>query len=205
MQIIHTRKQAAELLLQEKVIAVPTETVYGLAGLASSPKAVNKIFTIKQRPKTRPLIVHYGNEPLWLRDCIWHEDAALLAEAFWPGPLTMILERSVGAKLCSEVSGSYHTVAIRRTAHKNMAWLCDTCGPLAAPSANGYQQLSTTTIEDVQKALPTVLSFKNDVTCAGVESTIIDLTSKPYYVRRLGGVSLIDIRAIVECLSLIHI
>lgn len=197
--LLITYEETLKLLQQEKVVAVPTETVYGLAGLATSTIAVNEIFEIKQRPKNRSLIVHYGERPLWLRDCVWSYDAELLANAFWPGPLSIILPRSLSSLLCAEVSDN--TVAIRRPSHQNMMRLCDECGPLAAPSANKYQKLSPTTAEHAQQALSDIpvmldLTVEHKV---GIESTIIDLTTTPYNICRLGSIPIEALQKLVHC------
>lgn len=192
---------AVVLLNSGEIVAVSTDTVFGLAGCAESAHAVRQIFHAKQRPLDRPLIVHYGAKPLWQRDCVWTADAESLAQHFWPGPLTMILERNPNSKLCAEVSGCGTTISVRRPLSAQMSALCDTCGPLAAPSANMYQKLSNTTQENTQRAMPEIAVLGGPRAQHGIESTILDLTTQPYRMRRAGVIALEQLQQYVECVD----
>lgn len=170
--------RAVDLLKEEKVVALPTETVYGLAGNAFSQKAVASIFEAKNRPLTDPLIVH-------LLDASWLDLIAILnpdlkktvdalAAAFWPGPLTLLLPRSTA--IPDLITAGFETVAVRVPAHKmfrNVLTQLDF--PLAAPSANRFGRISPTTAENVMKELGGRIPFILDGgTCDhGLESTIV--------------------------------
>jgi len=146
-------RRAAELLRAGEVVALPTETVYGLAANALDEKAVAKIFEIKGRPAHNPIIVHVaGNE--MARDCV--KDFSSLAQdfskAFWPGPLTLVLPRA--EKIPDAVTAGGETVGVRWPGHPFMQAVIRECGfPLAAPSANLSNQISPTNAEHVRAQL----------------------------------------------------
>lgn len=177
---------AADLLRQGNLVALPTETVYGLGADASNPDAVAKIFAAKGRPADHPLIVHlaYASQ---IKD--WAEtipDAAwLLAEAFWPGPLTMVLYKNNRVPLA--VTGGQDTVALRVPDNPVALWLLRVFGGgIAAPSANRFGRISPTLAEHVAEELGDAVDCILDGgPCAvGLESTIIDLTdSRPTILR----------------------
>lgn len=192
-------KTAAKLLKKGKLVAIPTETVFGLAASAVKAHAVRRVFRTKRRPTNRALIVHYGTKPLWLRDCQWTADAQILADNFWPGPLTMILRRNSQSPICADVSGFGNTIAVRRSASLQMSRLCDRCGPLAAPSANLYQELSTTTDVNAARALRSIAVLHGERCTVGIESTIVDLTTQEYCIRRLGSITREQIARFVPC------
>ena len=136
--------EAARLLRAGEVMAVPTETVYGLAANALDRAAVRKIFEVKGRPQHNPLIVHVASVEM-ARECVtdWPERATKLAEKYWPGPLTLVLPKS--SIVPDEVTAGGATVAVRWPSHPFMQALIRRCGfPLAAPSANRSNQLSPT-------------------------------------------------------------
>lgn len=183
--------RAATLRLsQGKLIGLPTETVYGLAGDATNPDALRRIFELKRRPTNHPLIVHLADVS-WLS--IYAKDppeiAFRLGARFWPGPLTLVLERSDAVP--KEATGGLDSVALRVPAHPVAARLLALYGrPLAAPSANLFGQVSPTTAAHVRadfgERLPVVL---DGGPCAvGVESTILDIRGQPR-VLRPGGIS----------------
>lgn len=190
---------AAGILRAGGLVAMPTETVYGLAADASSPEAVARVFAVKGRPTDHPLIVHIGTAaclPEWTRDV--PDDAARLAEAFWPGPLTLVLPRHPSVPRV--VTGGRDTVAVRVPAHPVARRLLSRFGGgVAAPSANRFGRVSPTTAADVVADLgPLVDLVVDGGPCAvGVESTIVEFT--PYgegfrttprvTVLRPGGVS----------------
>jgi len=183
--------QAAALLLQGDVVALPTETVYGLAANASDPVALKKIFAAKGRPDNHPLIVHIqsvADVAKWainIPEITWQ-----LAAAFWPGPLTLVLEKAPWVP--SEVTGGQNTIALRVPAHPVMQAVLRLSGlGLAAPSANPYQKISATTAEHVYAGLAGRISMIIDGgSCAvGIESTILDLTHIPPRILRAGPLS----------------
>jgi L-threonylcarbamoyladenylate synthase len=113
----------------------------------------------------------------------------------------MILRRNPGTKLCAEISGGGATVSVRRPLSSQMSELCDACGPLAAPSANMYQKLSNTTTENAARSMPDTPILEGPRSQHGLESTIIDLTTQPYRIRRAGMISLAHLRQYVECVD----
>ena len=146
-------KEAAQLLKAGEIVAVPTETVYGLAGNALDPAAVRKIFEAKGRPAHNPLIVHVASIEM-ARSCVaeWPARAETLARKYWPGPLTLVLPKS--ARIPDEVTASGDTVAIRWPSHPFMQALIRECGfPLAAPSANRSNEISPTNADHVVASL----------------------------------------------------
>lgn len=181
-------QKAAELLRAGEVVAVPTETVYGLAANAFDAGAVAKIFEIKGRPSHNPIIVHVASSEM-ARQCVtqWPQLAEKLARAFWPGPLTLVLDRS--EKIPPIVTAGGPTVGVRWSSHPFMQAVIRQCGfPLAAPSANLSNQLSPTNAEHVLKALGDQLPLIVDggPSQVGIESTVLDLTETPARVLRPG-------------------
>ena len=181
-------KRAAELLRAGEVVALPTETVYGLAANALDPKAVARIYEIKGRPSRNPIIVHVAGIALAQQSVSnWPATAAQLARAFWPGPLTLVLPK---AKTIPEiVTAGGPTVGVRWPSHPFMQAVIRECGfPLAAPSANLANQISPTNPEHVRRQLGDKLSLIVDggQSQVGIESTVIDLTETPPRVLRPG-------------------
>lgn len=181
-------KRAAGLLRAGEVVALPTETVYGLAANAFDEKAVRRIYEIKGRPAHNPIIVHVASREM-ARSCAreWPELADTLARAFWPGPLTMVLPRS--RRIPPIVTAGGETVGIRWPSHPLAQAVIRDCGfPLAAPSANLSNQLSPTSAEHVAKSLGDRVSLIVDGgQCqVGIESTVVDLTVSPPRVLRPG-------------------
>ena len=190
--------QAASLLQQGQVVAIPTETVYGLAANALSPTAVAKVFEVKDRPTFDPLIVHihalsevekYAHDIPTL--------AMLLAETFWPGPLTLLLPKE--KNIPDLVTAGLHTVALRCPDHPiTLSLLRQLDFPLAAPSANPFGYVSPTTAQHVQNQLGTKIPFILDGgPCrVGLESTIVGFENGKPIIHRLGGVAVEDIERI---------
>lgn len=181
-------REAVKLLRAGELVAVPTETVYGLAANAFNPDAVRRIFEVKQRPPNNPIIVHVCSVRM-ARECVasWPETAAILAKSFWPGPLTLVLPRSKCVP--DVVSAGGDTVGIRWPDHPVILALIAACGfPLAAPSANLSSRLSATTAEHVQRSLGDKLKLILDGgQCrVGIESTVLDLTCDPPRILRPG-------------------
>ena len=179
---------AAARLREGEVIGIPTETVYGLAGNAFSAEAVRKIFEVKGRPATNPLIVHVADWAMVEQcSCEWDEAAAALARAFWPGPLTLVVKKS--PLIPSEVTAGGETVALRWPSHPIMQAVIKATGfPLAAPSANRSNALSPTQAQHVLAQLDGMIPLVVDGghSAVGIESTVVDLVSRPARVLRPG-------------------
>jgi len=181
-------KRAAELLRAGEVVALPTETVYGLAANALDKKAVAKIFAIKGRPANNPIIVHVADNALAKR-CVarWPDLADKLANAFWPGPLTLVLPRA--EEIPDNVTAGGTTVGVRWPSHPFIQAVIRECGfPLAAPSANLSNQISPTNAEHVRQQLGGKISLIVDgaQSQVGIESTVLDLSVSPPQILRPG-------------------
>ena len=191
--------EAAALLQAGALVAFPTETVYGLGGLALSDASLGKIFAAKGRPATHPLIAHVRSpEEAATLSTGWDARAQMLAARFWPGPLTLVVPRA--PSLPAALSGGKPTVAIRSPAHPvAQALLAAVGAPLAAPSANKYQTLSPTTAAHVARAFgdEVALVLDGGPCAAGLESTVLDLTVSPPAVLRPGALPLSELRALV--------
>jgi len=184
-------KLAVDNLRNDLLIGLPTETVYGLAALASRPKAIAKIFEVKARPTAHPLILHiadFQQLEKWAKNIPQY--AKNICEHFWPGPLTVILMRT--AVVCDEITGKRETVAIRIPNHKVALSLLNILNDgLVAPSANRFGKVSPTCAKHVIDDLGDDVSLVLDggICEIGVESTIIDCTSNKPQILRSGGVS----------------
>jgi L-threonylcarbamoyladenylate synthase len=168
--------EAARILESGGLVAVPTETVYGLAARADSPQAVARIYAAKGRPDFNPLIVHVAGLEQAARYAELSETARALAEAHWPGPLTLVLLRRAEAGLAAAVTAGLPTIALRAPAHPVMqALLAAVDFPLAAPSANRSGFISPTCAKHVLASLDGRIDMVLDggATTAGVESTIV--------------------------------
>ncbi|AKJ08655.1 translation factor Sua5 [Streptomyces incarnatus] len=191
--------RAAGVLRAGGLVALPTETVYGLGANAEDPAAVARIFQVKGRPPSHPLIVHIaGAEHLgdWVEEV--PATARLLAERFWPGPLTLVLRR--GRRVPLEATGGLETVAVRVPDHPvALALLSAFGGGVTAPSANRFGQVSPTTADDVRAELGDAVDFVLDGgRCdVGVESTIVDVTGELPSILRPGGVTREDLEAVL--------
>ncbi|RJQ08058.1 MAG: threonylcarbamoyl-AMP synthase [Dehalococcoidia bacterium] len=181
------------------LVAIPTETVYGLAADASNPAAVRRLYEVKGRPPGHPVIVHIaGIEALSRWASRVSEDARRLAETFWPGPLTLILPRTLA--VVDEITGGRDTVGLRVPNHPlALALLRAFDGGLAAPSANRFGRVSPTTAADVRADLGSDVDLVLDGgPCGvGVESTIVDCSEEgvPPVILRPGGVTAEQIEA----------
>jgi L-threonylcarbamoyladenylate synthase len=180
--------RAVALLRAGEVVALPTETVYGLAANALDPAAVARIYEVKGRPAHNPIICHVASHAL-ARRCVtaWPATADALARAFWPGPLTLVLPR---APLIPEmVTAGGPTVGIRWPSHPFMQAVITACDfPLAAPSANLSNQLSPTSAEHVRKQLDGQIPLIVDggQSNVGIESTVVDVSGVPPRLLRPG-------------------
>ena len=191
--------EAVRTLKEDSLVAIPTETVYGLAARASSPNAIKKIFTIKGRPTEHPLILHIAkiqDLPLWSSEL--SNDAHVLAEKYWPGPLTLVVRRN--NKVCDEITGGRDTVAIRCPSHPITTELLIRLGDaIVAPSANRFGKVSPTSAlhvaEDFADEINVILDGGE---CSiGVESTIVDCTTYPPQILRAGAITAEKIQ--IEC------
>jgi L-threonylcarbamoyladenylate synthase len=190
---------AAALLQAGRLVAFPTETVYGLGANALDPEAVARIYAVKGRPATSPLIVHVASIEM-AKSLVtnWPEQAQRLAEKFWPGPLTLVLEKQPA--IPHIVTAGLSTVGIRMPAHPVALALIRAAGvPLAAPSANRFMHLSPTTASHVRDGLDSGLDLILDGgPCqVGIESTVISLAGSHPVLLRPGGISRAEIEAVI--------
>ena len=191
--------KAIEILNKEDIVAIPTETVYGLAGNIYSEKAIRKIFQVKQRPLFNPLIVHiHSIEQIQEIVSEFPEKAKTLADTFWPGPLTLILKKKPNVP--NLITAGKDTVAVRIPNHPvTLRLLKELSFPLAAPSANPFGNISPTNSSHVEgyfkNTIPMVLEggeCKN-----GIESTIIGFEGNTPVLYRLGSISVEDITNVI--------
>ena len=192
-------ERAAELLRAGQLVALPTETVYGLAANAWDPAAVARIYEVKRRPPHNPIIVHVAGLEL-ARDCVsaWPHEADKLAAAFWPGPLTLVLPRS--PRIPDIVTAGGPTVGVRWPSHPFIQAVIRACGfPLAAPSANPANQVSPTNAAHVLKAFDGQIPLIVDggPSQVGLESTVLDLAVSPPRLLRPGMISSESIQAVI--------
>ena len=179
-------KKAKKLLYKRECIAIPTETVYGLAGNAYSDQACQKIYKLKKRPKNNPLIVHYLNIQRLKKDCHLNNDFIKLYKKFCPGPLTFVLKKNKKTRIDSLATAKLNTVAIRFPKHKVVRKLLKLIDfPLAMPSANRSSYLSPINANDVYKEFKNKLNIiiNGGKSKVGIESTVVDLTEKPRILR----------------------
>lgn len=202
----NTAAVAAEILKNGGIVAIPTETVYGLAANALNALAVEKIFEAKGRPQDNPLIVHVQSidDIPPLVDKV-DERLASLAEKFWPGPLTVIMKKS--ASVPDAVTAGLDTVAIRMPSHPAAREIIKACGfPLAAPSANASGRPSPTRAEHVKEDLDgRIDAIVDGGECAvGVESTVITLATDPPTLLRPGGVTPEELEEVLGEIRISH-
>lgn len=185
--------EAARLIRAGQPVAMPTETVYGLAADATNGEAVARIYEAKGRPSFNPLIVHVRDLAQAVEIAAFDDDARALAELYWPGPLTLVLPLRDDAPIASLVTAGLPTVALRVPAHPAMqALLAAADRPLAAPSANASGRISPTRAEHVLASLGGRIPLIIDAgqTAHGLESTIVALTGGPPRLLRPGPVDL---------------
>ena len=192
-------ERAARLLAAGKLVAFPTETVYGLGADAKNDAAVREIFTAKGRPVNHPVIVHIpGNEHLahWTRDV--SKEAAALAKAFWPGPLTLILPRAKG--VLDSITGGQDSVGLRVPSHPVARALLDAFGGgIAAPSANRFGHVSPTTAAHVAADLGSAPAMILDGGACevGIESTIVAFRDNAALLLRPGAISVAELARVL--------
>ena len=193
-------KKAKKLLNKSECVAIPTETVYGLAGNAYSDQACKKIFKLKKRPKNNPLIVHYYNDQKAREDCNLNNYFLKLYKKFCPGPITFILDLKKNSKISKIATNKKNTLAVRFPKHPLTRNLLKKLNfPLAAPSANLSSKVSTVSCNDVKEDFGGKIKYVLDggKSSIGLESTIIDLRNKPK-ILRLGGLEVSTIQKVLN-------
>lgn len=199
IQISTDTIKAKEILERDELVAIPTETVYGLAGNIYSEKAIKKIFETKKRPLFNPLIVHIDSiHKLDEIACEIPEKAKKLAAAFWPGSLTLVLKKK--ASIPDIITAGKDTVAVRVPDHSLTLKLLQSIDfPLAAPSANPFGSISPTTAQHVADYFPEDLEMVLDGgSCKnGIESTIIGFENNEAVLYRLGSLSVEEIKSVI--------
>jgi len=185
--------EAAALILRGEPVAVPSETVYGLAGDATSGEAVAAIYAAKGRPSFNPLIVHVTSLAMAEQVATFSSLAHGLADRYWPGPLTMVLPAAPFSPIASLATAGLATVAVRMPAHPTIRALIEACGrPLAAPSANASGSISATRAEHVARSLAGRISLVLDdgPTTIGIESTIVAVERDRLRLLRPGSITI---------------
>lgn len=195
--------KAVAILKKESLVAIPTETVYGLAGNIYSENAIKSIFETKQRPLFNPLIVHIPSAN-YLENIVSYipKKAKLLADKFWPGPLTLVLPKK--DNIPDVITAGKTTVAVRVPNHPvTLELLKQLDFPLAAPSANPFNRISPTTAQHVESYFKNKIEMVLDGGACknGIESTIIGFEDDTPIVYRLGSISIEDIEAVVGEIS----
>lgn len=207
---VESLDRAVELLMAGGLVAMPTETVYGLAADAGNAEALRRLYKVKGRPKAHPVIVHVAGADALARWAQTVPQAALdLAEAFWPGPLTLVLKRAEG--VLDEITGGAPTVALRMPDHPLAQALLEALAArsgdrpagLAAPSANRFGRVSPTTAAHVLADVGTDIDLVLDGgPCQlGIESTIVDLSGEQPAILRPGAVSAADLEKVLGALA----
>ena len=192
--------KAIKNLKKGNVIGLPTETVYGLAGNAYIKKAIERIYTLKNRPKFNPLIVHYSDYKQAEKDVLFNSSFFKLYNKFCPGPITFILKKKKKSKIPSIATANLKTVAIRFPSHKVSKTVLKKINfPLAMPSANLSGGISPTSAADVadefKNNIKLIIDGKNSK--LGIESTVVDLTGRPKILRK-GIIDAIQIKKILK-------
>jgi len=193
--------RAAEALKAGRLVAFPTETVYGLGADATNARAVAEVFAVKGRPTFNPLIVHVADQARAEAFAVFTEKARRLAGAFWPGPLTLVLARRPGSTLADLATAGLDTVAVRVPDHPVARALLEAAAiPLAAPSANRSGHLSPTRAEHVLADLDEAPAFILDAgpTAHGIESTVLDATGNRVFLLRPGAVPADAVEAVLS-------
>lgn len=194
---------AVRVLRAGGLVAFPTETVYGLGADARSAPAVRRIFEVKQRPATNPLIVHVTDEAMAQQYVRWNHTAGELARVFWPGPLTLVLPKQ--KSIPPEVSAHRFSVGVRAPDHPvALALLQSFDGPIAAPSANRSNRISPTTADHVREEIgeEVELILDGGPSRVGIESTVLDLTRELPRILRPGAITRENIESIIGAVEM---
>jgi len=192
--------KCAKILRNDGICALPTETVYGLAGNAYSNKAINKIYKLKKRPRKNPLIVHFDSLQSILKEIEYNVFLSKIYKKFSPGPITYVLKLKKTSKISKRLASKNGTIACRVPANRYFKKIIKLCGsPLAAPSANISNNLSPTSPYDVydefKKKIKFILDDKNSK--IGLESTVISLVGQPKILRP-GKISKEEIKKFIK-------
>ena len=193
-------KKAQKLLNKRECIAIPTETVYGIAGNAYSDIACKKIFKLKKRPRHNPLIVHYYDLKTLIKDCELNKNFFKLYKKFSPGPITFVLNLKKKSNISKLVTNNKNSIAVRFPKHPVIRKLLQNLDyPLAAPSANISSKVSAVSSAEVKEDFGKKIKFVLDggKSNIGLESTIIDIRKKPK-ILRLGGLNISNIKKILK-------
>lgn len=189
---------AYELLKNGEIVSIMAETVYGMGVDATNSKAIEKLYKLKNRPNNNPLIVHVSSLKMAKEFIKFNKDLDLLAKAFWPGPLTIILKQKKHTQVCKTVTSGLNSIALRIPKSKIfLAIIKKLNKPIAAPSANISGYISSTNALHVKDSFGESLNLIIDSGRSkfGLESTVINLTTKPYLIERMG---VIDEKEILE-------
>ena len=179
-------KKAEKILNKSECVAIPTETVYGLAGNAYSNKACKQIFKLKKRPRNNPLIVHYHNHEDLKKDCLFNDNFLKLYKKFCPGPITFILDLKRKSRISKFATNNRKTLAVRFPKHPVTRMLLKKLNyPLAAPSANLSTKVSAVDSNDVKDDFGKKIKYilEGGKSKIGIESTIVDLRDRPRILR----------------------
>jgi L-threonylcarbamoyladenylate synthase len=199
-----TPAEAAEALRRGELVLLPTETVYGLAADAANPRAVAAIFEAKGRPRFNPLIAHVADLAAARRIAAFDDRAIALAEAFWPGPLTIVAPLVDPAAVCDLARAGLDTIAVRAPAHPlALAVLKAFAAPVVAPSANRSGRPSPTTFADAveETGFAAEVALDGGPCAVGLESTVVAVLDGPVRLLRAGGVTRAEIEAVVGPLA----
>lgn len=193
-------QEAKKSLINGRLVVFPTETVYGLGGDATNEKAINKIYNIKNRPKNNPLICHFKNIEDIEKHFIINDKSYELAYKFWPGPLTLILEKKLNSKISPTLSNYKNLVGCRIP--KNLVaqkLLNELDFPIAAPSANYSTKLSSTKISHLSKEIKKdVYILDGGESMHGLESTVLKVIDDRAEILRLGSITYEEIRKVIS-------
>jgi L-threonylcarbamoyladenylate synthase len=194
-------RNAAEILARGGILGMPTETVYGLAADATNEKAIAEIYAVKNRPEFNPLIVHVLDTEMAKNYVVWNAYAEKLASAFWPGPLTLVLPRTVGSPVSLLATAGLDSIAVRSPSHSVARDILAALGKgIAAPSANRSGRISPTTAAHVVEELGDAIYCVIDGgACAvGIESTVISLLGNSPVLLRSGSITPEDLEAVLQ-------
>lgn len=183
-------ERAISIIKAGGLVGLPTETVYGLAGDATNPESIRKIYELKGRPSNNPLIIHVANLDQAKEIAEFDDRALKLAGEFWPGPLTILLRRKSNSSICKEAYAGLNTIAIRIPSHEiAKTFLVDVGLPIAAPSANISNYISPTELSHVEDAFEDLYILDGGKSVYGLESTIIDLSKDNPTILRHGFIT----------------